>query len=178
MFIANAAAGAASDGAASTGWIALAIALIANTGIVLVALVNSRKSATRLDAKIDTVYATTRTAVSHAEAINDAVNHRHPGEPRLLDLVKITRDEVRDTRSGVGEVKAEVAITREGLAETDREVRRTRREIVDARREISRVDRDLTDHISWEEKQKYVQLDEVKKLIYEQSNPEPEAATS
>lgn len=29
-----------------------------------------------------------RKAVNHVSAIDDAVNHRHPGEPRLLDIIK------------------------------------------------------------------------------------------
>lgn len=33
-----------------------------------------------------------RSAAKHAEAVNDAVNHRHPAEPRLLDVVKSIRD--------------------------------------------------------------------------------------
>lgn len=53
-----------------------------------------------------------RSAAKHASAINDAVNHRHAGEPRLLDVVKEIRQHQKlfDDRIDILSMKLDMTI--------------------------------------------------------------------
>jgi hypothetical protein len=68
----------ASASSSSSGiWVAL-IVTVPSTIAAVAALVSAKRAGK---------------GAHHAEQANDAVNHRAPGEPRLLDIVKNIRDE-------------------------------------------------------------------------------------
>lgn len=106
------------------------IALIANIALVLVAMINGAFKVRKISDAVNQV--------------NDAVNHRHPSEPRLLDIVKMTHEQAMmnaQSHERLGAEVGKIKLDLNGLGHK-----------VDVMQEnLDCVDRKVTDHIEWEE---------------------------
>lgn len=77
-------------------------------------------------------------AKQHAAEANDAVNHRHPGQPRLFDTVNRVQDQMNTLHRSVVNMQ-------EQHQEQHQEVMS----------QVSEVRQELRDHVEWEMHQKY-----------------------
>lgn len=66
----------------------------------------SKKQDARLDEKLDTKLAP---LVEQVQQINDAVNHVEPGEPRLIDQVRLGRERIDRLERGQSDTQEMIA---------------------------------------------------------------------
>lgn len=116
---------------------AIWIALIANIAIVLVAIINGAQKVRKIETQVTQV--------------NDAVNHRHPGEPRLLDLVKMTHEQSKINAESHGRLGVDVQDIRHDLTRLDHKVDDVDTQVRKLDEKVDCVEDKLKQHVEWEE---------------------------